>query len=133
MTTFYFLLSILFVMYEINVLSRTADSLALSKRMKDKEFWRSETEKDIKSRGCLVISMNMIFMMWTVLGIALATQWQIFMLLFSGAIVNKLISKITAENDLVIVKRIDAVISIVILLWIFMNHFHPGFFPHTLI
>ena len=77
--------------------------------------------------------MNMIFMMWTVLGIALATQWQIFMLLFSGAIVNKLISKITAENDLVIVKRIDAVISIVILLWIFMNHFHPGFFPHTLI
>jgi len=133
MTTFYFLLSILFVMYEINVLSRTADSLAFAKKMKDKDFWRSEIAKDDKSRGCLLVSIRMVFMIWVVIGIALASQWQIFVLLLSASVVHKLISKIAPEDDLVISKKINAAASIIILLWIFMNHFHPGIFPHTLI
>ena len=133
MTTLFFLLTVIFVMYEINVLSKTTDSITFAKKMKEKDFWRSEIAKEDKSRGCLLVSIQMAYMVWVVIGVALASQWQIFMLLLSAGVVHKLISKIAPEDDLVISKKINATASIVILLWIFMNHFHPGIFPLTLI
>jgi hypothetical protein len=154
MTTLFFLLAILFIFHELNILTRTEDNMRLVKKIREKDFFTKKKpdvqvldgdrnpfseemitreHNETKARGCLLITTNMMYMAWVFMGVALAHQWQIFLLLLSGSVSYSLISKIVSEDGKIVMKKIDALIGMIILIWIFMNHFHPGFFPTHLI
>jgi hypothetical protein len=152
MTTLFFLLAIIFVFHEFGILTRTEENLKLVKKIREKNFFTKKPEVEIldeknpfvdemnsrelneaKSRGCLLITTNMFYLAWTFMGIALAYQWQIFLLLLCNTIVTNMMMKIVADDGKIFVKKFDALVGIVILIWIFMNHFHPGFFPTHLV
>jgi SOS-response transcriptional repressor LexA len=137
MATLFFLLTCIFFFYEINIFAKAKSNHELVTKMNEKGFWDSENgspeKSSLISRGCLYLLMNMFYMSWVIIGFALSSQWQFFLLLISQGIVQSMIKKIVSDDDKVIVKKVNALISIVILGWIFMNHFHPGFFPEKLI
>ena len=128
MTTLFFLIAIVFMMYEISVIKDANKRIQLTDELKNKKFWE-ESEKDLKTKGCLFVGMNMMYFAWTVIGIALASQWHMFVLLFSLGIIEGLMLKVVSKDDRRFVKVTDAVLSATALLWIFINHFHPGVLP----
>ena len=128
MTTFFFMIAIVFMMYELSVISNAKSRIQLTEELKNKEFWK-EAEKDIKAKGCMFLFMNMTYFVWAVIGVALASQWYMFILLFSIGIIEKMMLKIVPNTEKYVVKIVDASISAATLLWIFINHFHPGVLP----
>jgi hypothetical protein len=128
MTTLFFLLAVLFMMYEISVIYNAKSRVKLIEELKNKQFWE-EAEKDLKARGCIFLFMNILYLIWAVIGVALASQWHMFILLFSVGIIEKMMLKIVPVTEKSSVKIIDATISSLVLLWIFINHFHPGVLP----
>lgn len=128
MTTLFFLIAIVFMMYEISVIKDANKRIQLTDELKNKNFWE-ESKKDLKTKGCLFVGMNMMYFAWTVIGIALASQWHMFVLLFSLSIIEGLMLKVVSKDDRRFVKVTDAVLSATTLLWIFINHFHPGVLP----
>jgi hypothetical protein len=128
MTTLFFLIAIVFMMYEISVIRDANKRIQLTDELKNKKFWE-ESEKDLKVRGCLFVVMNMMYFAWAVIGFALASQWHMFVLLFSLSVIERMMLKIVSKEDRRLVKVTDAVLSAATLLWIFVNHFHPGVLP----
>lgn len=128
MTTLFFLFAIVFMMYEISVIADANKRLQLTDELKNKEFWK-EAEKDLRARGCIFLIMNMGYFAWAIIGVALASQWHMFVLLFAISLIEKLMLKIVPVTERNIVKITDAIISSIALLWIFINHFHPGVLP----
>ena len=133
MTTLFFLSCVLFVMYELNVLINTERTTSLAENLKtDRNFWQSnEVPSETKTRGCLYLLVNLFYLIWTVVGIALASQWQMFILLLSIDVVAAIFSKLLKNRPVErkFFKKFDAILCMVVLLWIFFNHFHPGSLP----
>lgn len=122
MTTAFFLLTVFFILYE---------AYALFSTRKFYEFKRAIAVKPDKKKsdGCLLISLVIPYIIWCVLGVALSDQWLSFLVLIGVGVVTSIISSLLKIADLsdsklkLLLIKIDALISIILLVDIFMVHF----------
>ena len=75
--------------------------------------------------GCF----SLIYLVWLILGIALSGLWYAYLVIFILSVLQSPVAKHFKKNEqweaLVVFKKIDCVISIAILVWLFFAHFHP--------
>ena len=118
MTTFFFLIAIIFLLYEFSIIMNPSGNLKML------DYIKSE-DKNEKIKGCFIVFFNLFYLIWTVIGMALAHQWKYFTLILLIGIFFGILNKIFKSLKF-FMKRLDAIVSSIILFWIFMNHFHPG-------
>jgi len=85
-----------------------------------------EDKKSIKlATGCF----SAIYLMWLILGMALSGLWYAYLVIFILSVLQSPIAKYFKKHEqweaLIVFKKIDCVISIAILVWLFFAHFHP--------
>ncbi len=75
--------------------------------------------------GCF----SLIYLVWLILGMALSDLWYAYLAIFTLSILQSFVTKYLKKNkhweSLILFKKIDGVISMAILLWLFVAHFHP--------
>jgi hypothetical protein len=75
--------------------------------------------------GCF----SLIYLVWLILGMALSGLWYAYLLIFILSILQSPVAKYFKKHKqweaLIVFKKIDCVISIAILVWLFVAHFHP--------
>lgn len=130
MTSLFFFLAVFFFFYELNV---AYNPRRINQRINDiqkKEFFSSdETPKDEKLNGCLFALGNMLYMIWSMLGLAFSSQWLPFLLLFIIGMVSGLTNKAFKlkgwENSKVALglRSLDSLACAFIIFDIFMTHF----------
>ena len=86
----------------------------------------ADEEKTIKYvSGCF----SLIYLVWLILGMALSGLWYAYLVIFILSIIQSPIAKYFKKHEqwesLIVFKKIDCVISIAILVWLFFAHFHP--------
>lgn len=86
----------------------------------------SEEKRAIRiTSGCF----SLIYLVWLILGMALSGLWYAYLVIFILSIIQSPIVKYFKKHEqwetLIVFKKIDCVISIVILVWLFFAHFHP--------
>jgi len=122
MTTLFFLLTMFFILYEVYALFSTRKFYEFKKAI------AAKPDKN-KSDGCLLISLVIPYIIWCVLGVALSDQWLSFLVLIGVGVVTSIISSLLKIADLsdgklkLLLIKIDALISIILLVDIFMVHF----------
>ena len=120
MTTIFFLLTVFFILYE---------AYALFSTRKFYEFKKAIASNKNKSDGCLLISLVISYLIWCALGVALSDQWLSFLALIGVGVVTSIISYLLKIADLsdgklkMLLLKMDASISIIMLVDIFMVHF----------
>ena len=110
------------ICYEIYVLLKTRAFVTalyiLPKDAEDKESIRLAS-------GCF----SSIYLVWLILGMALSGLWYAYLLIFILSVLQSPVAKHFKKNEqweaLIVFKKIDCVISIAILVWLFFAHFHP--------
>jgi len=128
MTTFFYLLTLVFWTYEISVASRAIKHLQFLANAANRDMWRND--KDFALQGCLWISLQILYLIWSLLGFALSSQWKLFGILFLIAFGKVALIKISSNTTWrSIIITTDAVVTAVVLTSIFMNKFHPGVLP----
>lgn len=118
MTTFFFLIGMIFLVYEFSIILNPSSNLKML------DYLKSE-DKNKKIQGCFIVFFNLFYLIWTIIGMALSHQWKYFALILLIGIFDGILNKIF-ESLKVFMKRLDAIVSCIILFWIFINHFHPG-------
>jgi hypothetical protein len=75
--------------------------------------------------GCF----SLIYLVWLFLGMALSGVWYAYLVIFILSVLGIEVTKYFKKNEqwesLIVFKKIDCVISISILVWLFFAHFHP--------
>lgn len=75
--------------------------------------------------GCF----SLIYLVWLILGMALSGLWYAYLVIFILSVLQSPIAKYFKKHEqwesLIVFKKIDCVISIAILVWLFFAHFHP--------
>jgi hypothetical protein len=75
--------------------------------------------------GCF----STIYLVWLILGMAISGLWYAYLAIFILSILQAPVAKYFKKNkhweSLILFKKIDGVISMAILLWLFVAHFHP--------
>lgn len=110
------------ICYEIYVLFKTRGFVrALYMLPKD-----ADEEQTIRLvGGCF----SLIYLVWLILGMALSGLWYAYLLIFILSLLQSPVAKYFKKNEqweaLIVFKKIDCVISIAILVWLFFAHFHP--------
>ena len=110
------------ICYETYVLLKTrAFIVALYVLPKDAE----DKESIRLASGCF----SSIYLVWLILGMALSGLWYAYLLIFILSILQSPVAKYFKKHKqweaLIAFKKIDCVISISILVWLFFAHFHP--------
>lgn len=86
----------------------------------------ADEEKTIRLVGGCFSS---IYLVWLILGMALSGLWYAYLLIFIVSILQSPVAKYFKKHEqweaLIVFKKIDCVISIAILVWLFFAHFHP--------
>jgi len=108
--------------YEMWVFLRTRAFITalyiLPKDKGDKESIRLVT-------GCF----SAIYLVWLILGMAISSLWYAYLAIFILSILQAPVAKYFKKNkhweSLILFKKIDGVISMTILVWLFVAHFHP--------
>jgi hypothetical protein len=85
-----------------------------------------EDKKSIKlATGCF----SAIYLMWLILGMAISGLWYAYLGIFLLSLLQAPVAKYFKKNkhweSLILFKKIDGVISMTILVWLFVAHFHP--------
>jgi hypothetical protein len=128
MTTFFYLLAIAFLFYEISVISGPIKHFEFLKKISNKEIWRDD--KDFAGKGCVWIIFQLFYIIWAILGFALSSNWKLFGLLllvsFSRGFLMKFSSNRNWKSLLIL---LDGVVSATVITVIFMKHFHPEILP----
>jgi hypothetical protein len=133
MTTLFFLLAILFLLYEVYGVINTRSFYEFKKSVADKSSFAED-----KSAGCLYLFIVMPYFIWGILGVALSDQWISFVILFAIGIVTSIISntlKRIGHPDGVakmLWLKIDALASAIMLADIFMVHFRGDVYTSIL-
>lgn len=134
MTTLFFTLGILFVIYELSVFRNPSiEAKFIDKIRKDKDYFSSDnpnvTQQE-RNQGCIIVFIQMFYFLWTILGMLISTQWKTFLFIFIVSLVTGLTSKIYQKLKLygkaihLFTKRIDALFCIILILEIVLVHFH---------
>lgn len=128
MTGIFFILAVFFFFYEIRVALNPSKSTARLKQLMDKEEFK-KAKTDDKIGGCLFALNQMFYLTWTIIGLAFATQWISFALLFLISVISWLVQKAfrmkSLDNSKVALglRSIDALLCSFIIFDIFMTHF----------
>lgn len=128
MTGIFFILAVYFFFYEIRVALNPSKSTARLKQLMNKEEFKKAKTED-KIGGCLFSLVQISYLIWTVIGIAFATQWLSFALLFFIGVVAGLVQKAFRMKGLddtkfaLGMRSIDALLCAFIIFDIFMTHF----------
>ena len=109
-------------MYEMWVFVKTRAFITalyiLPKDKDDKESIRLVT-------GCF----STIYLVWLILGMAISGLWYAYLAIFILSLLQAPVAKYFKKNKhweaLILFKKIDCVISMTILVWLFVAHFHP--------
>jgi hypothetical protein len=109
-------------MYEMWVFLKTRAFITalyiLPKDKGDKESIRLVT-------GCF----STIYLVWLILGMAISGLWYAYLAIFILSLLQAPVAKYFKKNKhweaLILFKKIDCVISMTILVWLFVAHFHP--------
>jgi hypothetical protein len=109
-------------MYEMWVFLKTRAFITalyiLPKYKGDKESIRLIT-------GCF----SAIYLVWLILGMAISELWYAYLAIFILSILQAPVAKYFKKNkhweSLILFKKIDGIISMAILVWLFVAHFHP--------
>ena len=133
MTTLFFVLGIVFIVYELSVLKNpSAEAKVIDKLRKDKDYFSSDNlkvTKDERNKGCIIVFAQMFYFVWSILGILMATQWKSFALIFAVSIIAGLLSKIYQKLNLygkplhLFTKRVDSLVCIFLIVEIVWLHF----------
>ena len=86
----------------------------------------ADEEKTIRIvGGCF----SLIYLVWLILGMALSGLWYAYLVIFILSVLQSPVAKYFKKHEqweaLIVFKKIDCVISIAILVWLFFAHFHP--------
>jgi len=128
MTSVFFILAVFFLFYEIGTGLRPSKANKRLKRLMDKDVFK-EAKTEEKMGGCLFAFVHMFYLIWTVIGIAFATQWMSFALLFLIGVVSSFVQKAFRMKNLdsskvaLGLRSIDALLCAFIIFDIFMTHF----------
>lgn len=137
MTTLFFLLVIPFLLFEVNTLFNTKKSYTFRKNVANKEAFDNGDSGD-KAAGCLYLTFAMIYFTWGILGVALSSQWQSFAILIGlgliSALINKLLLAIGKPDGVLkmLSLKLDAIVSIILLVDIFLVHFRSDVYTSIL-
>ena len=109
-------------MYEMWVFLKTRAFITalyiLPKDKGDKESIRLVT-------GCF----STIYLVWLILGMAISGLWYAYLAIFILSLLQAPVAKYFKKHkhweSLILFKKIDGVISMTILVWLFVAHFHP--------
>ena len=75
--------------------------------------------------GCF----STIYLVWLILGMAISSLWYAYLAIFILSILQAPVAKYFKKNkhweSLILFKKIDGIISMAILVWLFVAHFHP--------
>jgi hypothetical protein len=75
--------------------------------------------------GCF----STIYLVWLILGMAISGLWYAYLGIFLLSLLQAPVAKYFKKNkhweSLILFKKIDGVISMAILVWLFVAHFHP--------
>ena len=75
--------------------------------------------------GCF----STIYLVWLILGMAISGLWYAYLAIFILSLLQAPVAKYFKKNkhweSLILFKKIDGVISMTILVWLFVAHFHP--------
>jgi hypothetical protein len=87
---------------------------------------RDENDKTIQfGIGCF----SLIYMIFLVLGMAISSLWYIYLTIFLISIIqspiNRYLKKRKYWESMIMFKKLDSLVSIVIISFLFFAHFHP--------
>jgi uncharacterized membrane protein YbaN (DUF454 family) len=140
MTTIFFLLAIIFFLYELSGFYNPRRSSEHLKNLKKKDFFTSdEIQRDAKLNGCAYAFVNMFYMFWTILGLAFSTQWLSFGILFGLGIVFGMLQKALSMKNLedsrfsLFLRSVDCLICATVIADIFMVHFQGDLYGTGLV
>ena len=128
MTSIFFILAVFFLFYEIGVALKPSKVNLRLKQLMDKDNFKGLKTED-KIGGCLFSLVQISYLIWTVIGLAFATQWLSFALLFLIGAVAGLVQKAFRMKGLddtkfaLGMRSIDALICAFVIFDIFMTHF----------
>ena len=128
MTSIFFILAVFFLFYEIGVALKPSKVNRRLKQLMDKDNFKGLKTED-KIGGCLFSLVQISYLIWTVIGLAFATQWLSFALLFLIGAVSGLVQKAFRMKGLddtkfaLGMRSIDALICAFVIFDIFMTHF----------
>jgi hypothetical protein len=85
-----------------------------------------EDKEAIKiASGCF----SLIYLVWLILGMAISSLWYAYLAIFILSILQAPVAKYFKKHkhweSLILFKKIDGIISMTILIWLFVAHFHP--------
>lgn len=128
MTGIFFILAVFFLLYEIGAALKPGKVNSRLKLLMDKDGFKKAKTED-KVGGCLFSLVQIFYLTWSIIGLAFASQWISFALLFLIGVVSGLIQKgfrmKSLDNSKVALglRSIDALLCAFIIFDIFMTHF----------
>jgi hypothetical protein len=124
MTTIFFFLCLAYFLYEITVLTNPRKSIEKLKKLSNAEFMKNpDIPASEKTSGCSFTLFAMSYLMWSFIGLAYSYQWLSFAILIVIGFVHMAIAK--AYKKTILSTFIDALLSSLIILDIFVQHYHP--------
>jgi hypothetical protein len=135
MTSLFFLLAIVFFLYEFGTIINPYKDVEKINRYGDNEYWKDKDNiKERAKEGCSYMLMHLAYMAWTFIGLAFATQWVSFLILILVGLVAGLVSgllkrfKLESSRIRIAFKIMDGIICSAIIADIFLVHFQntPG-------
>lgn len=139
MTSLFFFLTIVFFFYELNVLLKPGEELARINRISTKDYYTSDAPSSEKAGSCMFALLQMSYFLWTMLGIAFAWQWVSFLVIlvvgFIFGFTRRGMKKAGYGEGTPVkaLKVLDALVSMLILLDIFMTHFRTDYWGEGII
>ena len=134
MTTLFFIVGILFAIYEFNAFLNPRRELEVMRKIKkDKNYFSSDNgnvSKDERNMGCVIAFIHIFYFLWGIIGVSVSSQWKLFALLLLIGIFRGLLVKIYIKLKLdggpvdLFTKRIDSIACCAIILEIIFVHFH---------
>lgn len=122
-TTLFFLLAIVFILYEIYSIplaneefyNELSDFSSKKDKLARKEFAAGNS-------GYFLITL--LYFLWLSIGILMASQWMWFAIILCMSFVGSGLRKILPSKVMKWYKNLDGTATIVILVWVAWSHFH---------
>jgi hypothetical protein len=137
MTTIFYLLTILFIFFEITRFNRiekirlALDTIGKKKKEDPESELDEESIKNLKTNGCFYASVALLYLIWSFIGLALSSHWYLFGILLLIGIFTSILRKIISlvrKSDYYWLSRLNSFLSSLVLVSVFFAHFHPEIF-----
>ena len=124
LTKIFYLLGIIFFIYEFSVLINPIKNFKFSEEL---EKWTKKDKKNIvldDLKYVLYLFFMLFYMIWSIIGFG-TSQWFLFVGLFGLSGLDYLLKKISDNyNYKIFILLLDSLLSVLLLGYIISNHFH---------